>query len=367
MYDQALRYDPSLIKAHFGKGCTLLKLKYYKYALAIFEQATRIDPSYIEDYTRATQLDPNFASAYHSRGIAYDNLKEYQRAIEDYSRAIQLDPHDASAYYNRGIAYGNLEDYQRAIEDFTRAIELDPNDALAYHNRGIAYGNLKEDQRTIEDFNRAIQLDPNLALAYNNRGIAYRNLKEDQRAIEDYSRAIQLDPNFALAYNNRGLSYLWLKNMLQAKNDYSHCYELDSTDIKAAWMSEWVGLSKQRVGRETAARLEAIAIVNPPHYIACICRGVASGLRGKVKEGLEEIERAILLDPEEWDAYFWKGMLSAYYYRGRFHIEETRAAIEQSLTKGLPPILLTPLYWLEKDLPDVFVNYAKPLLLRYEV
>ena len=126
-------------------------------------------------------------------------------------------------------------------------------------------------------------------------------------------------------------------------------------------------MSKQHVDMETAARLEVIATIDPTHYIACVCRAVALGLRGKVKEGLKEVERAILLDTEGWDAYFWKGMLSAYYYRGRFHLEETRAAIEQSLTQGLPPILLTPLYWLESDLPDVFVNYAKPLLLRYEV
>jgi len=41
--------------------------------------------------------------------------------------------------------------------------------------------------------------------------------------------------------------------------------------------------------------------------------------------------------------------------------------IEKSLTAGLPPQLLTPLYWLEKDLPDLFVKYVKPLLLRYNV
>ena len=33
----------------------------------------------------------------------------------------------------------------------------------------------------------------------------------------------------------------------------------------------------------------------------------------------------------------------------------------------MPPVLLTPLYWLEKDAPEFFVQYAKPLLDKYDV
>ena len=42
-------------------------------------------------------------------------------------------------------------------------------------------------------------------------------------------------------------------------------------------------------------------------------------------------------------------------------------AIEKSLEVELPPILLTPLYWLETDRPEFFAQYAKPLLERYGV
>ncbi len=50
----------------------------------------------------------NLAIAYNNRGIAYDDLGEYRRAIEDYDRALRLDPDDALAYNNRGIALDNL-------------------------------------------------------------------------------------------------------------------------------------------------------------------------------------------------------------------------------------------------------------------
>ena len=71
---------------------------------------------WIDDIRLSTLLG---ADAYSSKG-------EHDRAIEDYSRAIELDPEYAPAYYNRGNAYSDKGEYDRAIEDLNRAIELDP-------------------------------------------------------------------------------------------------------------------------------------------------------------------------------------------------------------------------------------------------
>lgn len=123
-------------------------------------------------------------------------------------------------------------------------------------------------------------------------------------------------------------------------------------------MAEWAAMNRERSSVETAERLEKIAAGNPQHYVAYVCRGVALGLQGKLKDGL--VEKAIPLDPEEWDAYFWKGMLCAYYYKSRY--QQAIEAIEKALQVGL-----TPLYWLKKDRLDFFEQYARPLLEKYGV
>ena len=64
-------------------------------------------------------------------------LNDYSRDIVDYTKAIELDPDFAFAYNNRGLAKAELEDNYGAIEDFTKAIELDPDDADAYNSRGV--------------------------------------------------------------------------------------------------------------------------------------------------------------------------------------------------------------------------------------
>ena len=329
-------------------------------ALVWYERAlTRLD--------KDTDLREAAAEVCYELGRRLRSEKKYPESLSVLNRAVELKSDYTWAYIGKGSAYGILKQYEQAIQDFDRAIELDPNLALVYTNRGNAYRHLKEYRRAIQDYDRAIELDPNYTGAYSYRGNAYVILKQYEQAIQDCDRAIELDPNFANAYLNRGLAYLWLKNVAQARDDYNRSFECDSTDVNAAWMSEWAGMSKRRPGIELAERLAAIATIDPQQYAAYICRGVALGLRGNVKEGLDEVEKAMQLDPQEWDAYFWKGMLSAYYYRGPSHAEGAITMIERSLAVGLPPILLTPLYWLEKDRPDLFVKYARPLLLQEDV
>jgi len=384
-FDRAIELDPDNVATYINRGNAYDELKEHKRALQDYELAHELDPNdaiiyynrgitygnlkdyqyAIADFDRAIELDPKYVNAYNNRGATYNDLEDYQRAIPDFDRAIELDSKHASAYRNRGLAYYGLKEYQRAIADFDRAIELDLNYTDAYNDRGIAYDDLKDYRRAIADYDRGIELDPNYVYAYNNRGNAYDELKEHQRAIFDFDRAIELNPKYSDTYYNRGLAFLFLKNTEQARTDYTRSYELDPTDVNALWMAEWAEMSKERPGTEIARRLEDIAAVDPQHYVSLVCKGVALGLRGKLREGLAELEQAIQLEPEHWDSYFWKGMLCAYYYRGRNLV--AIEAVEKALEVGLPPVLLTPLHWLEKDLPDFYEKHAAPLLARYEV
>ena len=319
-------------------------------------------------WTKAVNLRPDYTFAYYNRGLAYANLKQYDDAIADYSHAITLDPNDANAYNNRGLAYANLKQYDDAIADYSHAITLDPTYAKAYYNRGIAYANLKQYDDAIADFSHAITLDPTYALAYHNRGTAYRHLKQYDDAIADYSHALDLDPNLAQAYYNRGLAYLLQRDSLHASADYKRAYEFNPKDINAAWMAIWVGMDRQRPDEGIMAQLESIARIDEEDYVAYVCRGLVPGLRGKLKEGLAELEKAIPIKPDEWDAYFWKGMLCAYYYRGRHQmaVEAIEKALEVGI-RGLPPVLLTPLYWLEADRPECFAACKERFLDKYGV
>ena len=164
----------------------------------------------VEECNRALNLNPQMASAYHIRGVAYANDGETDSAIKDFNRALELIPRAIGALCNRGIAYNKKGDYDRAVEDFDRAIELNPNFAPAYSGRGGSYISKCDYDRAIEDFNRAIELDSNYAPAHAGLGISYSNKSDYDRAVENYDRAIELAPDRASYYCNLGEAWLHL-------------------------------------------------------------------------------------------------------------------------------------------------------------
>ncbi len=127
-------------------------------------------------------------------------------------------------------------------------------------------------------------------------------------------------------------------------------------------MTEWVTICQEKPELETAERLEAIAAVDPDNVNAYTCRGVALWIRASLEEASAELNRAIELDPELEDIFFWNGMVLAYLGKE----EEAIAAIEKSLELRLPPALLTPLRWIEQDRPDFYNKYVVELLAHYE-
>ncbi len=110
----------------------------------------------IGDYTKAIELNPDEASAYVKRGLAYRVKCKYDRAVADFGRAIELG--NDSAYLERGSVYREKGEYDKAIVDYTKEIELCHQDPIAFYERGNAYKALGKKFEAIADFEEFIKL-----------------------------------------------------------------------------------------------------------------------------------------------------------------------------------------------------------------
>src|SRR6266571_5007808 len=311
-----------------------------------------VNPSFLRE--KSHQLE-KLARVIHQQNIGFPlPLTDHRDEVEAllWWRLGELEEQKAWEWYEKALTRLGLETALRKAA------------ARTYWNVAHKLRKEKKVDECLPLLNRALELTPDDAAAYTSRGAVYRDLREYARALEDYTHAIELDPSNAYSYAGRGMTYLHLKNAVRAQADLSLACGRDPRNIKTQWRTEWAGWGRQRIGVEIADRLEKIATIDAQQYHAYVCRAVALGLRGKLKEGLEEVEKAITSLPEEWDAYFWKGMLCAYYYQKGDQM--AIATVEVSLERGLPPLLLVPLYWLEKDSPSFFEKYVIPLLKKYD-
>lgn len=100
----------------------------------------------LADFHPTILLDPNIATAYNNRAIAYEGLKQYQLAINDYNTAIFISNQFSSAYHNRADLYFKLKDYPRALLDVTSAIRLEPDQGASHALQARAYMALGREQ-----------------------------------------------------------------------------------------------------------------------------------------------------------------------------------------------------------------------------
>ena len=75
----------------------------------------------VEEFTKAIDLDPDFALTYASRGAALMKMHRIEESIADFDHAIELYAEYPKTYHLRGLARIELEDHEGALEDYGQA------------------------------------------------------------------------------------------------------------------------------------------------------------------------------------------------------------------------------------------------------
>ena len=124
--------------------------------------------------------------AFNSRGLAYDDKRDYDRAIADFDQAIKLNPNDALVYNNRGFAYRNKgDDRPRALPTTSRR----SSSIRTTRSRSTTAASPTTTSATsiapASDLNKAIKINPNYAGAFHDRGITNYDKRDYDVAIPE--------------------------------------------------------------------------------------------------------------------------------------------------------------------------------------
>lgn len=146
----------------------------------------------LQSFSKAAELDPNFARAYAGMAAVAGNLGRRQEA-EKYAK-LAMEHVDRMTererYRIRGLYYIRTENWQKCVEEYSELTKLYPADNIGQNNLAGCFSYLHNMPRAMEEARRAVQIAPKDLLARNNYAL-YACFAGDFQTCEREGREVQ--------------------------------------------------------------------------------------------------------------------------------------------------------------------------------
>ncbi len=148
---------------------------------------------------RAIELDPNFAMALATLGVAYSNEGEsrsavgyIQRAFDVRDRASEREKfYISSHYYDTG-----RRQLEKGVEIYEQWKQTYPRDSVPRDNLALAYESMGQHEKAVANASEAIRLDPKDRYAYQNLASGYQFLGryDEAKAVAEQAISQKVEP-----------------------------------------------------------------------------------------------------------------------------------------------------------------------------
>jgi tetratricopeptide (TPR) repeat protein len=78
----------------------------------------------LEKYEAALRADPTTPHYVRAKARALMQLERYDEALRWFNQAVEIQPFFGGTYANRGILYDRIGEYEKAVADYEKALEL---------------------------------------------------------------------------------------------------------------------------------------------------------------------------------------------------------------------------------------------------
>ena len=146
---------------------------------------------------RAVELDPNFAMANATLGVAYSNLTQNEEAVTYISKAFDLRNRasERERFYISAHYYEQVtRDLEKAIQTYQQWTQMYPRDTPPLDNLALRYESLGQFDKALASSSEAMRIDPKDSYAYQNVAELYERLGrfDESKAVADKALAMNI-------------------------------------------------------------------------------------------------------------------------------------------------------------------------------
>jgi tetratricopeptide (TPR) repeat protein len=149
----------------------------------------------IEEYSKATLINPDFSQPYNQLGYAYRFLGNYSEAEKAFKKYIELIPNDPNPYDSYAELLLKMGKYDKSIEAYRKALEQDSNFVASHF--GIAtnlnlLGKHQDARKQLRELYDMARNDGERRAAYFAMSVSYVDEGNTEAALEEQNKAFAL-------------------------------------------------------------------------------------------------------------------------------------------------------------------------------
>jgi tetratricopeptide (TPR) repeat protein len=263
------------------------------------------DDKAIPHLKRAVELDPNFAMAYATLGVAYSNQNDRARASECLQKAFELKDRASereklyiSAHYYEMVT----GEQQRAIEVYESWKETYPRDSTPRDNLSNRYNEFGQFEKSLTNANESLRLNPKDIFAYQNAVGAYEKLDryDEAKAVAEQAIAQNAD-SMGIHESLYEIAFIRGDNAgMQRQIAWAAGKQMDSLMLFPQGMADYA-MGKVHRARETLTQAFGLAGQHGLNSLANEIRAAMSveeAAIGNVQEARSGAEQALASSPD---------------------------------------------------------------------
>ncbi|OQY28361.1 MAG: hypothetical protein B6244_07600 [Candidatus Cloacimonetes bacterium 4572_55] len=297
-----------------------------------------MDDTAIEELKKAIDLEPTSAQAHFLLGFVYGDKGWYEKAVAESQKAIELNPGYArinsnlaiiqatddeviaideqpseattfNRHYSLGVAYFNRNLLKEARDEFVQALEADKDARLIYKNIGeidLLSGNRRE---ALTNYLKASIVEPYSAKISNDVGVIYHLDGDYIQAFKHYQKALEVDKLYATAKNNLAVLLFQLGMEEESLSFFSLVVHRKDVNLFECCYNYGVALNKLADYDNAIQQLLKAKNLQENSLFVNRNLGITYHDNNQNDKALEIFQKAIQIDPEDAQSYFYKAIV----------------------------------------------------------
>ncbi|MGB9205396.1 MAG: tetratricopeptide repeat protein, partial [Terriglobales bacterium] len=184
----------------------------------------------LQSFSKAAELDPNFARAYSGMAAIADNLDRQKDAEKYIALAMQHEDRmtERERYRNRGLFYLTTGNWQKCVEECSQLVNRYPADRVGQVNLASCLAQLRDLPKAVEAARRAVEIVPKGAIQRLNLSFLSSASGDFQTGEKEARAALQLNLSSEVGYLQLGEAQIGQGQLTQGTENYQQLEKVSS-------------------------------------------------------------------------------------------------------------------------------------------